>query len=154
MGMPRPRRVLDVGCGEGQALEWFRDADADGIGIEGLTVNARKCRSPVLIHDFTMGPVLFAGIDLVWCCEVAEHIEARYVDNLLSALCCGSVLAMTAAPPGQGGFHHVNEQPREYWINRIESRGMTYRDELTKEARELSPDPGNYFRKNGMIFTR
>jgi hypothetical protein len=30
---------------------------------------------------------------------------------------------MTAAPPGQGGHFHVNEQPSEYWIKQFETFG-------------------------------
>lgn len=147
-----PRTMLDVGCGTGDALRWFAAHGVTAIGLEGLRINADACGVPVLVHDLTAGPVEFANIDLVWCSELVEHVEERFMDNLLSAVCCGRVLAMTHAVPGQGGFHHVNERPAEYWRERIEPRGFRLAEAATVDAWALAGD--TYFAKTGMIFER
>ncbi len=149
-----PRMVLDVGCGEGHALGWLGKRGVQCIGIEGLPANAAQCPEPVIVHDFAQAPIALTGINLVWSCEVVEHVEEKHLPNLLSALCSGSVLAMTAAHPGQGGFHHVNEQPAEYWIKHIEAQGFKFLPDVTTSARMFSPDPKNYFRTNGLLFSR
>jgi hypothetical protein len=67
---------------------------------------------------------------------------------------CLKYIVMTAAAPFQVGIHHVNLQPREYWIERIEDRGFKYDDDLTEF---LKPNPiyeRSYFNANGMVFKR
>ena len=150
----KPATVLDVGCGTGEAMQWLAARSVAAMGIEGLAVNAAKCVSPVVVHDLGDGPVVFRGIDLVWCCEVVEHVAERHLSNLLDTLCVGKVLAMTHAPPGQGGHHHVNEKPRDYWVRHIEARGYRYNGEATGWAHELVMDRKNYFSISGLIFER
>lgn len=149
-----PRAVLDVGCGTGDALRWFAGRNVQAIGVDGLRENAIASDRPVITHDLTRGPIDIANIDLVWCCEVVEHVRAEFLDNLLSAICCGRVLAMTHAVPGQGGYHHVNERSAEYWINAIESRGFKLNVPASHGARALIRDRKNYFAASGLIFER
>lgn len=149
----KPKSVLDVGCGTGDAIDWFGRHGVPAVGIEGLDQNAEKCPAPVIVHDFTQGSLKLSGFDLVWSCEVAEHIEERFAGNFLDAVCCGKVAAITACPVG-GGFHHVNEKPRTYWIERIEKRGFRYMADLSEAARLMPVDPKNYFKRDGMIFER
>jgi SAM-dependent methyltransferase len=147
-----PRNVLDVGCGNGQAMRWFRDHGVGAVGIDGLEANAELAADagPVIVHDLTDGPIKLGGVDLVWCCEVVEHIDPRCVNDLLYTLCCGRVLAMTHATPGQGGHHHVNEQPEAYWVERIEARGLML-DRHVELYRALG---GHYWQRTGLIFVR
>jgi hypothetical protein len=49
------------------------------------------------------------------------------------------VVAMTHAVPGQPGYHHVNCQPAEYWIKKLEGIGFKYNEELSLECRNLLP---------------
>lgn len=114
-------------------------------------------------HDFTTDYswISMTGFDLVWCCEVAEHIDEFYSQYFVETLVLNTnkVLALTAAPPGADGYHHVNCRPAKYWIDRVEAAGLTFRPDLTDAAKQLcGPDYGrsrnNYFRRNGMIFTR
>jgi SAM-dependent methyltransferase len=146
------RRVLDVGCGNGQAMRWWKTVDAQAIGLDGLESNATaSCDAgPVIVHDLTQGPVIVAGIDLVWCCEVVEHVRPEFVGHVLDTICCGRVLAMTHALPGQGGHHHVNEKPEGYWVGLIEQRGMVL-DRNVEEYRSLG---GQYWGRTGLIFVR
>ena len=83
-----------------------------------------------------------ARVDLVHCQEVVEHIEERYLDNLLESMCAGRFILMTNALPGQGGHHHVNEQPTEYWIHHLAERGCQVMVEDTKRVRKLAARAG------------
>lgn len=56
--------------------------------------------------------------DLAQSLEVAEHLPreraAIFVGNLVRH---SSMILFSAAPPGQGGLNHINEQPYDYWRN-------------------------------------
>ena len=45
-------------------------------------------------------------------------------------------IVITAAPPGQGGTDHVNEQPPQYWIEKFTGAGALFSEELTAAFRE------------------
>lgn len=143
------RSVLDVGCGEGHAVAWFHRRGCVAHGFDGLRENVQQAVHPIQCFDL-LSPVPFVmPVDLVWSAEVAEHIDPGQVDRYLDALCNGRVVAMTAAPPGQTGWHHVNCQPEEYWVERMAARG--YDRARVPDIQEGWP---TYWQKNGMVFTR
>ena len=50
--------------------------------------------------------------ELAVCLEVAEHLNESSADNLILQLTnLANRVLFSAAIPGQGGLHHVNEQP-------------------------------------------
>ncbi|MCA9789386.1 MAG: hypothetical protein KC462_06410, partial [Cyanobacteria bacterium HKST-UBA05] len=54
--------------------------------------------------------------DLAMCVEIAEHIPNRCSRQLVKTLTKASdTVFFTAAPPGQGGVGHINEQPQAFW---------------------------------------
>ena len=60
---------------------------------------------------------------------------------------------MTHAVPGQPGYHHVNCQPSEYWINHLANRGFTVLREESKQIQRLAKaDRAKHIGRNGMIF--
>jgi len=75
-------------------------------------------------HDLSTPLDLKKSFDLVQSLEVAEHLpEGKaelFVDNLIRH---GDVILFSAAVPHQGGEHHVNEQPPEYWRRKFAARG-------------------------------
>lgn len=148
-----PTSMLDVGCGEGHAVQWFWDHGVSALGMDGLYENVRNAVIPhSIVHcDLTERPFLFP-VDLVWSCEVAEHIEERHLDNLLMTLWNGDMIAMTHATPGQGGHWHVNERPAQYWIERICARGYEALDPMPLRA--LVTGRKNYFSLTGLLFRR
>ena len=99
-------------------------------------------------------------LDAVWCCEVVEHIDEQYLDNLLRTLTQGRVLLMTHAFPYQSGHHHVNCQKDTYWIEHIRGYGMNYDPLATEESREVSKldcldaNGYNHWVRSGLIFVR
>lgn len=145
--------VLDVGCGEGHAMEEFVRAGAKPIGLDGLAWNVEKASAhgPAILCDLTRFSLAMPGVDLVWCCEVVEHVAEEHVEKLLDTICCGRVLAMTHAVPGQGGHHHVNCREAAYWIGAIGERGYRLDLGATAQSRTLAD---GYWGATGMIFRR
>jgi len=143
--------VLDVGCGTGEAGRYFREkCGCQVIGIEGLEQNAAKCGFPCIVHDFTDGPVILDGIDLVWCVEVLEHVSRHYEPYLMSTLTQAKHLVITHALPGQGGYHHVNYQPSEYWIERFRQFGFLLDFDLTEGSKKYAPN--SFWSQSGKVF--
>lgn len=147
------RSMLDVGCGEGHAVSWFYRNDVYAVGIDGLFENVARAVTPIVHHDLTES-AFHMPVDLVWSCEVAEHIDVRYVEIYLNTLANGSVVAMTHAVPGQGGWHHVNEQPPDYWIVGMRQRGYELHAAATRIARAVTEGWPTYFNSTGLIFVR
>jgi SAM-dependent methyltransferase len=148
-----PRVVLDLGCGEGHAAAAFCDLGCLAVGLDGLPWNVKQAaRSiPCLCHDLTTGPARLAPVDLVWCCEVVEHVAPEHVGHLITTLALGRVVCLTHATPGQGGWHHVNEQPAGYWIGLMVAAGFRLDTPAAAEARALAH---GWFSQSGLIFER
>jgi len=148
------KSVLDVGCGEGHAVQFFHKLGLVAHGIDGLADNVLRAVTPIARHDL-MGGAYMMPVDLVWSCEVAEHIAEAKVDFYLDTLANGRMVAMTHAVPGQTGYHHVNCQPPEYWIGRMAARGYALSEDL-QILREISAMDytWNYFSKTGLVFAR
>ena len=144
------RTMIDLGCGEGYTTEFFHNLGVRSVGVEGCEVNNPLVKQ----HDFTEGPYetwrWTRRFDLVWCCEVVEHIEEEFLPNLMETIQGAKYVAMTHAFPGQGGHHHVNCQTGLYWLAQFYRYGYEL-DERTEKARELA---SGHFARSGMLFTR
>jgi hypothetical protein len=87
----------------------------------------------------------------VWCFEVAEHIHPQYVDVFVENLARHApVVAMSAAPPGQGGEGHFNEQPQQYWENRFSDHGFKLHSGWTWALQAVE----EFYSENVMVFVR
>jgi len=147
-----PASMLDIGCGEGQVLSYFMRRGVIAHGIDGLEQSQRSVRHPFAIHDLTKAAYYYP-CDLVYCVEVVEHIEERYLDYLLDTLANAPVVAMTHAQPGQPGHHHVNLKLESYWIEAMRGRGYHLLPE-NQRYRDIAAtdDPGAYFARTGLVF--
>jgi SAM-dependent methyltransferase len=140
-GELKPRSVLDVGCGRAVWLaHWLRHGADEVLGIDGSYVDPGRLAVPrtcFLAHDLAQSFSLGRQFDLVQSLEVAEHIPATaadvFIDNLVRH---GRVILFSAAIPGQGGEHHVNEQPWEYWRAKFATRGFETFDFLRPRIRD------------------
>ena len=150
----RIKSVIDVGCGEGQALDFFRSLGCYVRGVDGIEQPDRD----IVQHDYTQMALTasvafdFEPFDLCWCCEFVEHVEQRYEENFFATFMCAKMVAMTHGLLGQGGHHHVNCQPPEYWIRRMKEHGFRLNRPATRRARELTPH--GYFEWSGLVFVR
>lgn len=128
-----PASVLDVGCGVGTWLaEWVNQGVTDVLGLDGDYVD----RTAFQIAPANFIPTnlqnrfsLDRKFDLVESLEVAEHIDQAYADVFVESLTShGDVILFSAAIPGQGGTHHVNEQWPSYWIGKFARVGFKPND--------------------------
>ena len=131
----RLRSLLDVGGGHGAwAAEWLSAGVKDVIAVDGSYVNVAQLAIPVqrfVSHDLSEPLDLGRRFDLVQSLEVAEHLSPEHADVFVESLVRhGDVVLFSAAVPHQGGEHHVNEQPPEYWRRRFAERGYEVFDWL------------------------
>ena len=131
--IPLPiRSVLDVGCGAGAWLSVWKKQPCSVIGVDGpyleqssLLLEPEEFLTRDLREDFN----LQREFDLVQCLEVAEHLPPGRARGLVMNLCQhGDLVFFSAAPPGQGGENHVNEQPFAYWRDLFAERSYTMYD--------------------------
>lgn len=149
-----PRAILDIGAGEAHVLNFFHRNGVISHGFDGLAFNVQNAKFPIAQHDLKDGPYRFP-CDLVHCIELVEHIEEKYLDNLLATFQNAPVVVMTHGLPGQLGHHHVNLQSKEYWIEKLE--GCGYKLSIDNEkfrAIAASENPDSYFAKSGLVFLR
>ena len=125
--------LLDVGAGHGAwAAEWLAAGVEDVLAVDGDYVARDQLAIPAsnfLAHDLATPLALKRKFDLVQTLEVAEHLPHAkadlFVDNLVAH---GDVILFSAAVPHQGGEHHVNEQPPEYWRSKFAARDYAVYD--------------------------
>ena len=140
----KPRSVLDVGCGTGGSLAFFVEKGLDAMGVEGsaLAISKNPNAERVRRHDLEIPLDLGRRFDLVWSFEVAEHLRPEKAETFLDTLTRHSdLVVMSAAPKGQGGDGHFNEQPPEYWIGLMNRRGYGLLREETDQLRGLALNP-------------
>lgn len=136
------RFALDVGCGPGMlvhalnTLEWYAtgfDGSRHAIDYaERLGIRGELHCADVLAPE--AGRV--ERLPIVICTEVAEHIPAEHAPKLVRFLVehAYRYIVFTAAPPGQGGHDHVNEQPAEYWLDLFAEHGWILDHDSTDEV--------------------
>lgn len=152
------RSVIDIGCGRGV---WLVEFAARGVqqtlGRDGPWVNnPRLLIAPEhfvetdLSKPFTMSE----RFDLAMSLEVAEHIDElgaeTFVDNLVQL---SDTIMFSAAIAGQGGQHHVNEQPLSYWVQKFAQRGYRPVDALRPHIWN-NQDICWWYRQNLVFFCR
>jgi len=125
----RPARLLDLGCGCGVYAERFGRLGAEVVAVDGVVPPAEHAFVPApLIRDLTE-PIEdgWGRFDLTLCLDVGEHIPEELCDPFLgNCTRFADTLLLACAPPGQGGRHHVNEQPKRWWKARLAARGFAY----------------------------
>ena len=130
-----PATVLDIGCGFGHALKWFRDHGLCNIvGVEGWddAIAGSLVPDAIVRHDFTKGPApIGTPFDLAWSAEFLEHVDEQYLPHVMAAFRLARYACVTHAEPGQYGYHHVNCQTTDYWIEEFHGHGFVYMPEET-----------------------
>jgi len=91
------KRALDIGCGGGFLAEEFAKLGFEVVGVDPSTVSVETARRHAaaggLRIDYRVGagedlPVEDAGFDLVYCCDVLEHVSSldRVINETARAL--------------------------------------------------------------------
>ncbi|MHA1538643.1 MAG: methyltransferase domain-containing protein [Alphaproteobacteria bacterium] len=150
------RSVIDVGCGTGAWLGAFAGAGAgDVLGLDGDWVreeqlligpgNFQRC-------DLAKALPVERRFDLAISLEVAEHlgeeIAGRFVGELTRL---APVVLFSAAIPGQGGLHHVNEQPPDYWTRLFAEHGLRVIDTIRWQV-WADPSVAWWYKQNILLF--
>lgn len=150
------KSAIELGGGYGFCSKWMQEHGVDCVNVDGLEENiANSVVENKILHDLTLGKLNHEQVDLVVCIEVVEHIDKLYIDNLMSSLSLGKYVLMTHARPNQQGYHHVNCQPSEYWIDLFDKYGYDLMDSESKTVRSLCVEGyGWHIRRNGMLFKR
>jgi SAM-dependent methyltransferase len=152
-----PNSVIDFGCAIGAHLELFYEENIEIKGVEGNSDAFKYAVVPVehlVEHDLREPYDPERSYDIAFCFEVAEHLPEEYADVLVDTLTKSSdTIVMTAAPPGQGGTHHVNEQPPEYWCDKFESRGFEYdSQDVETLVNRIEVEESIWIQENLMVF--
>lgn len=152
-----PQSVIDFGCGAGRFLIpfWKQDIEIKGIDASTNAFNTAPLPDAVLEKQDLRSPYYSdKTYDISLCIEVLEHIPSEYSDTIVDSITSSASIAIiTAAPPGQGGRHHVNEQSRSYWIEKFSNYGFSYSDYDTRKVKnQISIEHLDWLRENLMIF--
>ena len=149
--------VVDFGCGQGAWLSVWKSAGLNVFGVDGPYVNQER----LLIDGAEFRPADLAApidlgrrFDIVQSLETAEHLpEARAAGFIANLVAHGDLVLFSAAVPGQGGEHHVNEQPLEYWRALFRAQGFIPID-LVRPAVRGDADVQRWYRSNCIVYAR
>ena len=156
-----PKYVFDIGCGSGQWLDEYRKYNVLTKGVEGSS-NAfiemsKETKDNVLQWDLRDKiKEEDYNIDFVQSFEVAEHIEEEYADVFVHNLIKDDpdIILLTAAPPDQHGFQHVNCQERYYWMKKMKDERYLFNQDLLNEIKDwgVPKDCPVWWSSNLMVF--
>ena len=151
--------VLDIGCAKGTWLStWQESGVGDVVGVDGSYVKVDELVIPsecFVAGDLAQPINLQRKFDIVQSLEVAEHIPAAAADQFVENIVrhsAGMVL-FSAAPPGQGGEFHVNEQEYDYWRVKFDAYGFQAYDYLRPLIAE-NKSVSFWYRFNILLYVR
>ena len=157
-----PRSLIDIGCGAGYIVEYFAGR-IPVLGVDGSpgakAAQPPEARKRCILRDLTEPPIhILSAFECAVSIEVAEHIPAEHEDAFLAWFAHARKVLFTAAPPGQGGTGHVNEQPPEHWIERFATLGLAHDPELTGKWKSLARRKARggcpWVTRNALVFVR
>jgi SAM-dependent methyltransferase len=132
MQLIAPRRVIDIGCGDGSWLSVFAQSGVEVQGVDGDYVSRELLLIPperFIAADLTQPLRFDQRFDLAVSLEVAEHLPAEAAATFITSLTrLAPVVLFSAAVPLQGGNNHLNEQWPEYWALQFRRCGFVPAD--------------------------
>lgn len=153
-----PTSVLDLGCGRGAWLEvWKAHGASEVLGVDGDYVDRADLaidHAEFCARDLGGTIDLQRRFDLVESLEVAEHLpESRARDFVVDLCRHGDTVLFGAAPPGQGGEHHINEQPYAYWrafFEELDYEAFDFVRPQVASRRDVAP----WYRYNTLLYVK
>ncbi len=151
-----PRSVIDVGCGAGSWLAVWKEMGVQQIlGVDGDWVESSVLQIPPDVFqsaDLTLPLKMPRRFDLAMSLEVGEHLPASCAGAFVKSLVglADSVL-FSAAIPGQGGTHHVNEQFPEYWAEIFAAHGYRAIDCIRSQV-WANPQVDWFYAQNVLLY--
>lgn len=158
-----PETMIDLGCGSGAMCKVAGRlgcvSDGFDYAVEQLTVIGNMS-----LHraDLTDRHAMLTGLsaDLVLCLEVAEHIALGEGEEVLLQNINATTertLLFSAATPSQGGCGHVNEQPHDYWREKLADLGLVEDNAMTSRLRRVWSEVATaawWYGQNVMVWRR
>jgi 2-polyprenyl-3-methyl-5-hydroxy-6-metoxy-1,4-benzoquinol methylase len=127
--------VLDVGCGQGPALEWF---SKHGFKVNGVALNdadINHCRAQgfdVAYSDQNNLGVFPSSYDAIWARHVVEHSIAPYftLHEFYVALVSGGMLYLEVPAPAtscrhESNVNHYSVLGHDMWMHLIQRTGFS-----------------------------
>ncbi len=151
----KPKSVVDIGCGTGAWLSVSKTMNvSDVLGLDGeyarcnLQINPNEFKATDISAKF----LLDKKYDLALCLEVGEHISTNKSRTLIDSLTkAADVILFSAAPPGQGGIHHVNEQWPEFWQRLFQNKDFVCID-CIRPMIYNNPEIAFWYRQNIFLY--
>jgi SAM-dependent methyltransferase len=140
---PKPGRILDVGCGQGPALDFIRDRGYHAVGITINDEDLSVCRSKgheVYKMDQSFLDFPDESFDLVWARHCAEHSIMPFftLKGFRRILKPGGFLYLEVPAPDTICHHernanHYSVLTRSTWKSLLERSGftMTWQDDFS-----------------------
>ena len=124
-------------------------------GIDGGYVNRQNLLIPqtkFIPKDLSRPFEIPGRYDLAVSLEVAEHLSRKAGARLVHELSQAAPLVIfSAAVPGQGGTHHINEQWPAYWRSLFAAEGFRLFDPIRPLIRDDSSVRW-WYRQNLLLF--
>jgi len=150
------KSLLDVGCGLGEMKNLCDQLNISYMGIDGDWTVWRD-HNNIILHDYTKGKSTWTydhTYDLAWSTEFVEHVEEKYIDNFMNDIVKCKYALITHALPRKKGYHHVNCQTQDYWINIFSKYNFKFDEKTTKIIRAKSSMEREFIRENGLFFKK
>ena len=147
------KSMIDIGCGLACQVEAARERGLRAIGVEG---DPRCLKDDLQIQfDFSKGKFsINEEFDLAWSVEFLEHVYEEFIPNYMPAFQAAKYVICTHAPPGKKGYHHVNCNTKEYWIDIFDQYVFDYDEEGTNMIKKSTTMGKAFIRKYGLMFIR
>jgi SAM-dependent methyltransferase len=150
------RSVLDIGCGRGAWLKAFLECGADNIvGFDGAYVDRSQLLIPsecFFTADLALPFDITERFDLAISVEVLEHLPHSVAPRLIETLCAAApAVLFSAAIPGQGGTHHVNERWPEYWEQLFAMNAFVQLDPIRRHV-FANPEVASWYKQNVYLY--
>lgn len=148
-------RILDLGCGPGEYVLFFRSHGYECRGFDGNPNTPEMSKGLCEVLDLTVPGCVPVKYDTTICLEVGEHIPADRRDVFLDNLCGSAegLIVLSWGVPGQGGYGHVgcleNREVEDMMRVRGWRRIHTELETLLRLSASCS-----WFRNTVMIFDR
>jgi len=149
--------VADFGCGQGAWLSVWQKTGATILGVDGPYADQTRLLIPTEAFqpaDLSQPLNLGRRFDLVQSLEVAEHLQRAAAQTFVRSLVYHSDhVLFSAAVPGQGGEHHVNEQEPTFWRALFAAEGYRPVD-LVRPAVRDNPAVQRWYACNTIIYVK
>lgn len=149
----RADRVLDIGCGQGLALEQFRDHGIAAVGI-ALGPDIEACRAKgldVRPMDQSFLDFADASFDVLWCRHVLEHSVAPFftLSEYRRVIRAGGLAYVEVPAPDTAAHHernpnHYSVLPHSLWAQLFARAGFAVERQVEIRI-ELAMGPDRYW---------